>query len=146
MFPFESKVVLTFDTFNLGDQDKQELINCFIRQLDEVEQKSAGISFRNFKAFYRRHKWLNSGQISFDFRDKQVDVYLQLNFYYVPVLFGFISFAFIVIHWKRLYLVGLLATILWLLYGLMYIWTSSMFKAAIRNTIKRYLSADSRSS
>ncbi len=142
MFPFEKKVVLTFNTPELDCQARQELMNRFVVQFDEVKQISTSFSFRNFKTFYRRHKWLNGGQIRFDFQEKRVHIHLQLNFYYMPVLFVFVSVAFIVIHLERIYLGGSLTAVLWLLYGLLYIWTSALFKAAIRNTMRKYASAD----
>lgn len=139
MFPFERKTTFTFDTSIL---DKQEVINRFVEQFDEVEQNSTSISFGNFKTFYKRHKWLKGGQLSFDFQDKQLNIDLQLNFYYVPVLFVFVSIALTIIHWERIHLAGLFISVLWLIYGLMFIWTSMIHKSAIKNTMRRYISAD----
>lgn len=130
---------LEFNTSRLNDFDKKEVINRFEKQLDEVKQGSSSIAFRNFKAFYKRHKWLNGGHLYFDFQDRKLVIHLELHFYYVPVLFVFFSIGLLVIHLERIYLAVMLITILWMLYGFMFMWTFMTFKASIRKTMKEYL-------
>lgn len=136
MFPFTYKRTYTIDEASVKHLSRTRLFKSLIEQFEEPQVRNSTIHFRFLKAFYKRHRWLDSGEISFSEEGKELKIDLWLNFITAPAIYVLVSAGLIVMHFNNLIVAVVLICILWAVHGLFFLWTVSTIKKTIERAIK----------
>lgn len=136
MFPFTYKRTYTFDEASVKNLSRTRVFKSLIELFEEPQVKNSTIHFRFLKTFYKRHRWLDSGEISFSEEGKELKIDLWLNFITAPAIYILVSAGLIVMHFSNLIVAVALICILWAVHSLLYLWTVSTIKSTIVQAIK----------
>jgi hypothetical protein len=136
MFPFTYKRTYTIDEASVKHLSRTRLFKSLVEQFEEPQVKNSTIHFRFLKAFFKRHRWLDSGEINFSEEGKELKIDLWLNFITAPVIYLLVSAGLIVMHFNNFIIAVVLISILWAVHSLLYLWTVSTIKKTIVQAIK----------
>jgi len=142
MFPFTYKKDFSFKINDLENIDMDYLFDSFTFQFDNPKRNGNKIFFDNFNTAFKRHQWLDSGELIIVKSNETLTIKLELNFFIFSFMIMVVSLVVLFAGDKPLVL-GLLGfTILWLFYLLLYILTGSMFVASIKRTVEKLRQID----
>lgn len=140
MFPISYKHKIEIEIGAEQKFDRTALLNNLKEQLDNplIIGKNT-ISFDNFNTIFKRHKWLDNGELKISTDEKHIVVDLTLYFFTTPTILLIISIASIASGSDVIWFPIFGAVLLWTFFSLLYLWTSKMFKTTIKNVINRQL-------
>jgi hypothetical protein len=139
MFPFSYIKQFEFDSNLLTKNEKDKIFEAFKIQFDNPKIVANKISFTNFNEFLKRHRWLDEGDLTFNFSENKLTVKLELNFYMFSIIAITFSIGMLLTNYKRIWFSLFGMSAFFLFYTLLYIWTASIFNMTIKNTIRRQL-------
>lgn len=134
MFPFDYHKKFKYSVDKKVDiEEIGQLLEADLNELKKVNNST--YSFEGFKFLLKRHRWLDSGNVSIKVDSTEIELNLSLNFIYTSVIFLFISAVFFLIYeiTVSIILFLVLVTVLLLLRG----WTITMYNSYFKQLLKK---------
>lgn len=140
MFPLSYKHTTVVPLQSDQKFNRLELFTIFKEKFDNPRMQTPDtITFDNFNVFYKRHGWLGNGELKIYMKENRIYSDLTLYFYYTSILFFFMSCLLIAMNTDTILYALAGVAVFWIFYLLLYLWTATMFRLTIANTIKRQL-------
>ena len=140
MFPISYKHTVTVDIQDEKSVDAKELLELFKGQFDNPKLISQDkIAFDGFNFIAKKHRWLDSGELKIQVGNKKINVEISLNFVITPIIFLLLSIGLVTFNLDKVYIMLCIVAVLWTVFSLLYLWTSTMYTVTIKNKIGRHL-------